>query len=267
MLNTLLIILSAIIICLFLVILYIFKKNNHKMHMELINTHRKFNQHINILNTIVNGLTSDLPLHNHPMEKEKQIVKELKHSMQKFSQDISENIQQIVSSENDLWNDKFSILLDTLGKSESELQEKRDDLFKESWTSISKLRKQSVLLFHDMKEDGTFFRMQSLYTLSQLCFSEQKYETTFRHIIAALKLYSDTQPTLPLSHHIAWDLGELLYQCSLHLDRDYQTHILKKFNISGDEIVSHLSNSQNYEEHIETLQLLRIWESQISNFV
>ncbi|MGL4388128.1 MAG: hypothetical protein ACRCTJ_01880, partial [Brevinema sp.] len=189
----------------------------------------------------------------------------IQESLRSFSADIQEKIQNILDDTNSDWNDKFSVLLHLTGKNENDLNKQKNNLFINNWKSISKVRQQSLLLFNDMKEDGTFFRMYSLWTLSNLSISQQKHEEAWRHMIAAMKLYYDSKPELPLTHRLASSIGQLLYQCSLNIDKQIQINTLKKFHITAEQIVSYLSLNNN-KENIETMQLLMVWESQLSNF-
>ncbi|MGL4562606.1 MAG: hypothetical protein ACRCVW_01965 [Brevinema sp.] len=262
----LLIILSSIFILSILLAFYMMNKKIKRMSLEITNLTRQFNQKINLITNIVNALTSDLPLDFHPSEREKKLLHKMKEQITLFSSNIHKNVENIITQESDHWNDKFSTLLSALGKTEQNLETPKNDLFKKNWNSISKIRQQSLLLFNDMKEDGVFFRMYSLWTLSSLSVSQQKYNDAWRHIIASLKLYCDSQPELPLTHRLAWNISELLYECSLEVEKKEQIALLEKFHITADEIVSYLSINNNNEENIETLQLLLVWASQLSNF-
>ncbi|MGL4394760.1 MAG: hypothetical protein ACRCS8_06000 [Brevinema sp.] len=260
------IILIVFLLLLIILLAFVINKRFSKLEMEIINLKRQYNQKINLVNDMINSLTSDLPLEFHPSEREKKIFTQLQTSLKNFSTDIQKNVQKLLSEEHSEWDDKFSALLHLTGKTKEDIKAEKNNFFVEDWKSISKVRQQSIMLFNDMKEDGTFFRMYSLWTLSNLSISQQKHEEAWRHMIAAIKLYCDSKPELPLTHRLAWNIAQSLYQSSLNIDKRYQIDILEKFNITAEEIVSYLSSINNSPENTETIQLLMVWESQLSNF-
>ncbi|MDK2818701.1 MAG: hypothetical protein KFW21_04555 [Spirochaetota bacterium] len=260
------IIISVIIIILF--IYYIRLSSKIKQLSEaLFSLQRSVNHKETIFENTISKLAQNLPLDNHPATQEKHISNIIEQLLNKFSIQLQRKIQDNFQDEQDIWHDKFTILLTILGKTEQDLRQNRDELFKKSWISITELRQKSQLLFNDMKEDGIFYRMQSLWLLSDLEAQKQFYYDSFRYSIAALKLYQDSKPTLPLSQKIAWKVGENLADISTKLDKQSQQKNLKKFNLTMPQVLEIFQELENTSSNIEVFQKIRLWNNQFTSIL
>lgn len=236
-----------------------------KLSQNVFSLSRNFDHKETVLEQTVSQIASGLPIDLHPDIIEDRILKNVEDILHRFSIKLNKRFQESLLQEQNIWNDKFSILLKVLNKNEKDLNGARDHLFKDSWTSISKLRQKSQLLFNDMKEDGIFFRMQSLWQISHLDFLQQSYQDSFRHSVAAIKLYYDSKPSLPLSHKLLWKIGAIVVQNGSHLDPALQKEILQKFYLSPSDIIqSFQDETEHFQNNIETMHSLRLWAQQLS---
>ena len=257
---------SVIIIILFIFCIRLSSKTK-KLSEALFSLQRSVNHKETIFENTISKLAQNLPLDNHPATQEKHISNIIEQLLNKFSIQLQRKIQDNLQDEQDIWHDKFTILLTILGKTEQDLRQNRDELFKKSWISITELRQKSQLLFNDMKEDGIFYRMQSLWLLSDLEAQKQFYYDSFRYSIAALKLYQDSKPTLPLSQKIAWKVGENLADISTKLDKQSQQKNLKKFNLTMPQVLEMFQELENTSSNIEVLQKIRLWNNQFTSIL
>lgn len=235
------------------------------MHLErhLFSFERNVDQKNNILENVTSRLTLGMPVNLNPEERERKLLKTVQDLINDFSIKFNRSIQNYLSSERDIWNNKFSVLLYTLGKTEKDLAESRDILFQDTWTSIAELNQKSQLLFQDMKEDGIFYRTQSLWLLGSLCLHQNQYIDAFRHYTAAMKLFYDAKPSLPLTVSLMWKIAFDFCNCSLSLDKKSQKDILSKFHLTPHDIVSLYQMLDNKDSHTELLQKIRIWHNNI----
>ena len=262
--SLIILIIMIVLIALFIYCIYLTKKTS-RLSKALFTLQRSVNHKETIFENTISKLAQDLPLDNHPATHEKNISHTIEQLLNKFSVQLHKNIQDNLQQEQNIWHDKFTVLLTILGKTEKDLRHHRDDLFKNSWTSITELRQKSQLLFNDMKEDGIFYRMQSLWLLSDLDLQQKSYYDSFRYTIAALKLYHDSKPNLPLSHKIAWKLGSNIAEISTKLERQQQQLIIKKFNLTSTQILEIFQDLENFESNIVVLQKIRLWNNQFAN--
>ena len=262
--SLIILIIMIVLIALFIYCIYLTKKTS-RLSKALFTLQRSVNHKETIFENTISKLAQDLPLDNHPATHEKNISHTIEQLLNKFSVQLHKNIQDNLQQEQNIWHDKFTVLLTILGKTEKDLRHHRDDLFKNSWTSITELRQKSQLLFNDMKEDGIFYRMQSLWLLSDLDLQQKSYYDSFRYTIAALKLYHDSKPNLPLSHKIAWKLGNNITELSEKLEKQQQCQLLKKFNLTSTQILETFQDLENFESNIAILQKIRLWNNQSTN--
>ena len=262
--SLIILIIMIVLIALFIYCIYLTKKTS-RLSKALFTLQRSVNHKETIFENTISKLAQDLPLDNHPATHEKNISQTIEQLLNKFSVQLHKNIQDNLQQEQNIWHDKFTVLLTILGKTEKDLRHHRDDLFKNSWTSITELRQKSQLLFNDMKEDGIFYRMQSLWLLSDLDLQQKSYYDSFRYTIAALKLYHDSKPNLPLSHKIAWKLGNNITELSAKLEKQQQLQLLKKFNLTSTQILETFQDLENFESNIAVLQKIRLWNNQSTN--
>ena len=262
--SLIILIIMIVLIALFIYCIYLTKKTS-RLSKALFTLQRSVNHKETIFENTISKLAQDLPLDNHPATHEKNISHTIEQLLNKFSVQLHKNIQDNLQQEQNIWHDKFTVLLTILGKTEKDLRHHRDDLFKNSWTSITELRQKSQLLFNDMKEDGIFYRMQSLWLLSDLDLQQKSYYDSFRYTIAALKLYHDSKPNLPLSHKIAWKLGNNITELSAKLEKQQQLQLLKKFNLTSTQILETFQDLENFESNIAILQKIRLWNNQSTN--
>lgn len=251
----------------FILILFI---KNRRLSKKIIHLERDFfsferniDQKNNILENVTSRLTLGMPVNLNPEERERKLLHTVQDLINDFSIKFNRSIQTYLSSERDIWNNKFSVLLRTLGKTEKDLIENRDILFQDTWVSIAELNQKSQLLFQDMKEDGIFYRTQSLWLLGSLCLHQNRYVDAFRHFVAAMKLFYDGKPSLPLTVSIMWKIAFDFCNCSLHLDKKSQKDILSKFHLTPHDIVSLYQMLDNKDSHTELLQKIRIWYNNI----
>lgn len=261
----LIILIIMIVVIVLLVYCIYLSKKTAKLSKALFTLQRSVNHKETIFENTISKLAQDLPLENHPATHEKNISHTVEQLLNKFSIQLHKKIQDNLQQEQDIWHDKFTVLLTILGKTEKDLRHHRDDLFKDSWTSITVLRQKSQLLFNDMKEDGIFYRLQSLWLLSDLDLQQKSYYDSFRYTIAALKLYHDSKPNLPLSHKIAWKLGNNLTELSIKLEQQQQQQLLKKFNLTSTQVLEIFQELENFESNIEIFQKMRLWNNQSIN--
>ena len=262
--SLIILIIMIVLIALFIYCIYLTKKTS-RLSKALFTLQRSVNHKETIFENTISKLAQDLPLDNHPATHEKNISHTIEQLLNKFSVQLHKNIQDNLQQEQNIWHDKFTVLLTILGKTEKDLRHHRDDLFKNSWTSITELRQKSQLLFNDMKEDGIFYRMQSLWLLSDLDLQQKSYYDSFRYTIAALKLYHDSKPNLPLSHKIAWKLGNNITELSTKLEKQQQQQLLKKFNLTSTQVLETFQDLENFESNIAVLQKIRLWNNQSTN--
>ena len=262
--SLIILIIMIVLIALFIYCIYLTKKTS-RLSKALFTLQRSVNHKETIFENTISKLAQDLPLDNHPATHEKNISHTIEQLLNKFSVQLHKNIQDNLQQEQNIWHDKFTVLLTILGKTEKDLRHHRDDLFKNSWTSITELRQKSQLLFNDMKEDGIFYRMQSLWLLSELDLQQKSYYDSFRYTIAALKLYHDSKPNLPLSHKIAWKLGNNITVLSEKLEKQQQCQLLKKFNLTSTQVLETFQDLENFESNIAVLQKIRLWNNQSTN--
>lgn len=261
--NIELFVLLFFIIILFIKNRHLSKKITH-LERQFFTFERNIDQKNNILENVTARLTGGMPVNLNPKEREKKLLHTIQDLMNDFSIKFNRSVQTSLASERDLWNNKFSVLLHALGKTEKELIESRDILFRDTWVSITELHQKSQLLFQDMKEDGIFYRTQSLWMLGSLSLHQNQYIDAFRHFVAALKLFYDGKPSLPLTVSIMWKIAFDFCNCSLNLDKKSQKDILSKFHITPHDIVSLYQMLDNKDSHTELLQKIRIWHNNIS---
>ncbi|MGL5956290.1 MAG: hypothetical protein ACRC0X_06770 [Brevinema sp.] len=251
----------TILLCLSNIIL---SKKIKKLSQELFSLQRSTNHKDTVLETTLSQFTQDLPIEKHPHTQNKQTTHLIENLLHKFSIRLNKKLHEKLQQEQNIWNEKFSLLLTLMNKTEKDLQQVRDHRFKESWISITELRQKAQLLFNDMQEDGVFYRIQSLWQLSTLSLQQQNPYDAFRHSTAALRLYHDSKPTLPLSHKIIWNIGNTFIESSKTLEKKIQQEIIKKFQITSKDILELFQETENFESNIETLQKIRIWYNQFT---
>ncbi|MGL4676881.1 MAG: hypothetical protein ACRCWI_04345 [Brevinema sp.] len=261
--QPILLVLGILIIILYLYNIILSKKIK-RVSQELFSLQRSTNHKDTVLETTLAQLAQDFPIETHPHTTNKQSANMVENLLHKFSVRLNKKIHEKIQQEQNLWHEKFSMLLILMNKTEKDLQKVRDHQFKESWLSITELRQKAQLLFNDMQEDGVFYRIQSLWQLSCLNLQQQKPYEAFRHCTATIKLYHDSRPSLPLSHKIMWNIGDTFIQSTQFLDKHAQQEIIKKFHITGKDILEVFQEIENYESNIETLQQIRIWYNQFS---
>lgn len=255
-------ILFIIILALLIYTLKLSKKIK-SLQETIFSVQRDFDHKQTVVESIVSKITTGTPLATHPATQEQHITQKITQLLQQFSLKLNRKMYDSFKQEHAVWNEKFSILLTLLGKTEDDLKKVREHVFKDSWTSISELRQKSQLLFNDMKEDGIFYRMQSLLLISNLSAQQNQEVEAFRHTIAALKLYYESKPVLPLSHKITWKVGAALIKCTTYLDPNIQKEILRKFNITPKQILSLFQELDYADTHPELLQEIHIWVNHI----
>lgn len=254
------------IISIYLAIYNIFlTKQLNQLKQILFSLHRSTEQKETILENTVSRIAEGVPLSKNPAEQEKLLLKKVEDLIHNFSAKLNRIIYDILKDERNIWNDKFSVLLHSMGKNVFDLKHSRDIIFKDSWTSITELRQKSQLLFIDMKEDGIFYRIQTLWLLSDLCLQQKQYQIAYRHLIAALKLCLTSQPSLPITHTLTWKIATTLYTSAEYLTKKEQEELLYKFQLSSQEIVDYFHSLENSDPHIEIIQKLQIWNNQLSS--
>ncbi len=229
-----------------------------KLSNSIYSYQRDMDHKISVIESVLEQVSRDLPLNEHPAvitKEKKDIIEDMLHD---FSAKLHSQITRQLDSAQDIWNDKFSILLSLTGKTEQDLKGARDDYFKDSWTSITELRKKSQLLFNDMQEDGIFYRLQSLWLLSELEIQQGDDAEAFRHCTAAIKLYHDSKPKLPISRKVIWKICETLLKSSQKADHAYQLETLKKFHITAEDINTLYRDTGDYKNS-ELMQKLGSW--------
>ncbi len=249
-----------IIIALFILCIYLNKKVS-TLTKIVFSLQRSVDHRYSVLEGAISQMAQEISSDNlTPEDKHtNQVIENLLH---KFSIRLNKKIHEKLQSEQDIWQDKFSVLLSLMGKTDDDLQQEIDVYFKDSWTTITELRQKSQLLFNDMQEDGIFYRMQSLWLLSNLNHQQTDNYESFRYCVAALKLYADFKPKLPLSQKITWKIGDSLLVCYPHLDTHQQQEILKKFHLSAQDILDLFQDLDSTESH--TLQQIQIWYNQLT---
>ncbi len=255
------IILLSIVSVLLIFCIYLNKKVQ-SLSKDIFSLQRYSEHKDTLLENSIAQLAKDLPIENHPHTRNKTINNMIESLLHKFSITLNKKIHEKLQTEQSIWNDKFSILLSILGKTEKDIQQKRDDHFKESWDSITELRQKSQLLFNDMQEDGIFYRAQSLWLLSNLNLQQEDYYEAFRYCVAAIKLYIDGRPKLPLSQKIAWKIGDTFIESADHLTKNAQQEIIKKFQVNPESVLDIFLELDSIESNTEILQRVRIWLNQ-----
>lgn len=258
------IMMNVIIVLILLLIIVLFRKIN-TLSNKVFTLQRSIDHRNTLLENSITQMAKDLPLENHPHTQNTQINNMIENLLHKFSIRLNKKIHDKFQLEQNIWHDKFSILLDLVGKTEKDLRQKRDEIFKDTWISITELRQKSQLLFNDMQEDGIFYRLQSLWLLGTVYHNQAEYIEAFRLCNAALKLVSEGQPKLPLSHKIIWSLVELFLNNEQHLDKYTQQNTLKKFQLTPQIIMEYCQELENFDSNIELLQQIRIWYNHHSN--
>ncbi|MGL4367779.1 MAG: hypothetical protein ACRCTQ_05835 [Brevinemataceae bacterium] len=238
-------------------------KTAKQLKKHLFSLERSYDQKFTMLENGVSLIAQGMPLNQNPTYKEKELIKHIETLINEFSLKLHQQMKDTLNNENGLWNEKFSILLQTLGKTENDLKKIQGKDFQTTWASISQMYQKSQLMFTDMKEDGIFYRIQSLWSLSELCFQQKKYHESWRHIIAGTKLLISSKPELPLTHNIAWNLANLIYNCALKLLTQEQLEILDKFHVTSQDILEYFYNLDNKDNHNKDLQKLRQWSNQL----
>jgi len=251
-------------ICLIIYSIILTKQYKY-IKQEFFTLHRSIKQKETILENAVSRISEGVPLSKNPAEQEKVLLKKIETLIYNFSIKLNGTLYEKFQEEKNIWNDKFSVLLHSLGKTERELKYSRDNIFKDTWISITELRQKSQLLFIDMKEDGIFYRIQTLWFLSDLSIQQKQYYEAWRHLIASLKLCHTSNPTLPITHTLVWKMAELLYNSSELLSKVEQKEILYKFQISSQEILEYFHTLENSDPHIEIIQKIQIWNNQLSS--
>ena len=232
-----------------------------KITQTVFSTRREQEQRYTILESIVSQLSINAP------SSEKSYVREIQEILEGFSLNLNKKVNITLKNERDNWHEKFAILLSVLDVTEEELKHERDLVFKDSWASITELRQKSQLLFKDMKEDGIFYRTQSLWLLSNISMQEKNHEEAFDYLLAALKLSYESKPVLPVTHKLVWKIARKLVDCTHVLDKETQSVALKKFHINPKQI-AHLYQEYNPTGQEQALfQNIQSWANQISYFI
>ncbi len=251
--------LTILIIILFIMCIVLFRYVK-SLSTAIYTAQRDTDHKTDLMESALEQLAKDLPLQSHPStlnKQKKDLVEEMLHD---FSARLNKQIGSQLKSAQDIWNDKFSILVSLTGHTEQEIKSQRDDYFKDSWTSITELRKKSQLLFNDMQEDGVFYRLQSLLLLSELELQQSEDFEAFRHCSAAIKLYHDSKPRLPLSKKLIWKICETFIKAGEGTDINKQHETLKKFQITAKDIVDLYKDMYDFK-NAETMDRLGEWST------
>lgn len=230
-----------------------------KLEKNLFSYYRVLEQKTGILENTVAQISSAMPPDLNPELREKKFLSSLESLVQNFSVALNKSTQEQIVQQNDLWHEKFSALLRALGKTEKDLSLSRDPNINAAWTSIVELRQKSQLLFDDMREDGIFYRLQSLWLLGSLGANQGRHMEALRHFTAAFRLYKDTLPKLPLSKTLMWQIADDYLSSVKQAEPPRQADILEKFHISPTDITHIYTELDKFDAHPDTLQKLRSW--------
>ncbi len=262
-LTSILSIAGFVVIALLIFCIYLNKKVS-TLSKTIFSLQRSVDHKDTILENAITQMAKEMPSDSQLTSHDKHTHKIIETLLHKFSVRLNKKIHEKLQLEQSIWQDKFSILLSLMDKTEDDLRQERDEYFKDSWATITELRQKSQLLFNDMQEDGIFYRMQSLWLLSNLNHQQNNNYEAFRYCVAALKLYSDFRPKLPLSQKITWKIGDSFVECYQNMDATKQQEILKKFQMSGEDVLDLFQDLESFESNTNTLQQVRIWYNQLT---
>ncbi|MGL5254910.1 MAG: hypothetical protein ACRC9L_07965 [Brevinema sp.] len=248
-------------------ILFSFKLYRRIRHLEknLFSYQRVLEQKTSILDSVVSQIASALPPDLNPQLREKRLLHLIEDLVQNFSIKLNKTTHEQISLQNDIWNEKFSSLLKVLGKDERDLIKTLSTGALPAWTSIVDLRQKSQLLFDDMKEDGIFYRIQSLWLLGNLCFAQSRNVDAWRHYIAGIRLFKESSPKLPLTKNLMWKLADDILLCIKQLPTRDQMDGLNKFHVLPEEIALIFIELNKTDSHPDSLQKIRSWSHNMQN--
>ncbi|MGL5721633.1 MAG: hypothetical protein ACRCY4_04460 [Brevinema sp.] len=248
-------------------ILFSFKLYRRIRHLEknLFSYQRVLEQKTSILDSVVSQIASAHPPDLNPHLREKRLLQLIEELVQNFSIKLNKTTHEQLTLQNDLWNEKFSALLKAVGKSERDLSPTRASEMLPAWTSIVDLRQKSQLLFDDMREDGIFYRIQSLWLLGNLSFSQNRNVEAWRHYVAGLRLFKESSPELPLTKNLMWKLADDMLLCLKQLTVRDQIDGLDKFHIRPEDIADIYMELNKADSHPDSLQKLRSWAHNMQN--
>lgn len=234
-----------------------------KLEKSLFSYQRVMEQKNCILENTVSQIAEAFPPDLNPVIREKKFLSIFEELIQNFSLKLNKTTQELIAIQNNVWNEKFAALLKITGKTEKDLSSVHAGILKDTWESIADLRQKSQLLFDDMREDSIFYRCQSLWLLGNLCLGQNRFTEAWRHYIAALRLYKDSSPKLPLTRSILWQIAGDMIICTKNLIHHELWDSLDKFHISPADIASLFIEIDKLDAHPESLQKIRNWANQI----
>ena len=248
-------------------ILFSFKlyRRIRRLEKNLFSYQRVLEQKTSILDNVVSQIASAHPPDLNPQLREKRLLQLIEELVQNFSIKLNKTTHEQLTLQNDMWSEKFSSLLKALGKNERDLIQVHSNELLPAWTSIVDLRQKSQLLFDDMKEDGIFYRIQSLWLLGNLSFSQNRNVDAWRHYVAGVRLYKESSPQLPLTKNLMWKVADDMLICLKLLTVREQVDGLDKFHVLPEDVANIFIELNKDDSHPDSLQKLRSWAHNLQN--